>query len=187
LVVYAGGALSGGLMLEAGSATISGTAAAGQTISFTGPTGDLVLANLGGFAAEIAGMTGTGQEVDLLGFAYNSSTESATWSQGTGSGALTIIDGAQMATLDLIGSYVTSDFTLSNDGHGGTFVVDPPIQTTAGLGPEWHFAGAGDHFGAGTDTFPTQNTANAVTGALATDAAHLALIGGLGPEWNFRG
>jgi hypothetical protein len=106
---------------------ISGAAAAGQTISFSSSTGDLVLANLPGFGAKIAGMTGTGQQVDLVGFAYSSATESASWSQGTGSGTLTVHDGAQVATLSLIGTYVTSNFVLSTDGHGGTFVVDPPL------------------------------------------------------------
>jgi len=86
------------------------------------------LANLPGFGASIAGMTGAGQKVDLVGFAYNSATESASWSQGTGSGALTVTDGAQVAHLSLIGTYVTSNFTLSTDGAGGTFVVDPPLS-----------------------------------------------------------
>jgi hypothetical protein len=88
----------------------------------------LVLANLPGFGAKIAGMTGTGQEVDLVGFAYSSATESASWSQGAGGGTLTVTDGAQVATLSLIGTYVTSNFVLSTDGHGGTFVVDPPVS-----------------------------------------------------------
>ena len=101
--------------------------AAGQTVSFTGTTGELVLANLPGFGAKIAGMTGSGQKLDLAGFAYNSSTESASWSQGTGSGTLTVTEGAQVASLTLIGTYVTSNFVLSSDGAGGTIVVDPPL------------------------------------------------------------
>jgi len=128
VTVLSGGSLTGGQTIAAGSAVISGTAAAGQTISFTGATGDLVLANLPSFGAKIAGMTGTGQKVDLVGFAYNSATESASWSQGTGSGTLTVTDGAQVAHLTLIGTYVTSNFTLSTDGAGGTFVVDPPLR-----------------------------------------------------------
>jgi len=128
VTVLSGASVTGGLIIEAGSAVISGTAAAGQTISFTGPTGDLVLANLPGFGAKIAGMTGSGQKLDLVGFAYNGATESASWSQGAGSGTLTVTDGAQVAHLTLIGAYVTSNFTLSTDGAGGTFVVDPPLS-----------------------------------------------------------
>ena len=42
-----------------------------------------------------------------------------------------IVDGAKTANLTLVGTYVTSNFVLSNDGHGGTFVADPPITTPA--------------------------------------------------------
>ena len=38
------------------------------------------------------------------------------------SGTRTVVDGAKTATLSLLGSYVTSDFALSTDSHGGTFV-----------------------------------------------------------------
>jgi autotransporter passenger strand-loop-strand repeat protein len=185
LVVYSGGALTGGLTIEAGTATISGTAAAGQTISFTGPTGDLVLENLGGFAAKIAGMSGTGQKVDLLGFAYSSSTESAVWSQGTGSGTLTVTDGAQVASLTLIGSYVTSNFTLSNDGHGGTYVLDPPVVHTA-----VHTAAAKADLLASTDAGLDVSWAfdeSDDLGGVANVAAQSTYVGGFGPEWNFAG
>lgn len=35
---------------------------------------------------------------------------------------VTVTDGRDRAKLTLLGTYVTSDFALSNDGHRGTFV-----------------------------------------------------------------
>jgi hypothetical protein len=51
---------------------------------------------------------------------------------------LTVTDGVQVATLTLIGSYVSSNFVLSNDDDGGTTVVDPPITA---LGAAAHVTG----------------------------------------------
>jgi hypothetical protein len=45
-------------------------------------------------------------------------TEAASLTSGT----LSVVDGVQSASLSLLGNYVTSDFALSNDKHGGTFV-----------------------------------------------------------------
>jgi hypothetical protein len=38
----------------------------------------------------------------------------------------------------LLGQYITADFRLSSDKHGGTFVTDPPVtssQTVALVNP----------------------------------------------------
>ena len=84
--------------------------------------------NLSAFAGQIDGVTLSSQKIDLGGYAYNSSTETVSWAESSGntSGTLTVTDGAQVAHLTLQGNYVTSNFTLSNDGAGGTYVVDPP-------------------------------------------------------------
>jgi autotransporter passenger strand-loop-strand repeat protein len=126
LLVSSGGSIAGGLTIaDGGLATLSGKMAAGQTVSFTGAAGELQLFNLAGFNAKIAGMSGPGQKVDLGGFAF-SSGETVTWTQAGTSGTLTVNDGAKVANLALIGTYATSDFALAADGHGGTFVSDPP-------------------------------------------------------------
>ncbi len=44
----------------------------------------------------------------------------------TTSGTLTVTDGAHTAHILLLGNYMASIFTASNDGHGGTSIVDPP-------------------------------------------------------------
>ncbi|HEV2335902.1 MAG TPA: hypothetical protein VGS13_10425, partial [Stellaceae bacterium] len=65
------------------------------------------------------------------------------------SGTLTVTSGAHTAKLTLLGSYVTSRFTLTSDGSGGTLVTDPPAagggaaQTTfADIAPARSLSGA---------------------------------------------
>jgi hypothetical protein len=51
---------------------------------------------------------------------------------------LIVSDGAKTAKLTLIGAYATSDFVLSDDSQGGTFVeaqVAQFAQTMAGFAP----------------------------------------------------
>ena len=130
ITVMSGGAISGGLKLFGGSAVISGTAVAGQTVAFVGATAVLELDNLASFAAKISGMSQATQQVDLGGFTFTAS-ESATWAQSGTSGTLTVTDGAKVAHLTLIGTYTSNSFHLSTDGHGGTFVDDPPTRAAA--------------------------------------------------------
>jgi hypothetical protein len=82
----------------------------------------VALDDLSQFHAKIGGFS-TGDEFDLGGFAYSagetwSFTEAASLINGT----LSIHDGGLMANLTLLGKYVTSDFALSTDNHGGSFV-----------------------------------------------------------------
>ncbi len=113
-----------GVTLSGGVAIIAGSE--GQTVTFVGSGGDLVLDDLPAFSGQIAGLSLKSQKVDLGGFAY-STGETVSWTQAVGSGVLTVTDGAKVASLALIGTYVTSNFMLSDDGQGGTFVVDPPV------------------------------------------------------------
>jgi hypothetical protein len=54
-------------------------------------------------------------------------------------GVLTVTDGSHTANIALLGNYLASTFTVSNDGHGGTFVVDPPVGRGGVLGiPHGH-------------------------------------------------
>jgi len=36
-------------------------------------------------------------------------------------------DGTHIANLTLLGQYVTGQFHVTSDGHGGTVVTDPPL------------------------------------------------------------
>ena len=51
----------------------------------------------------------------------------------TTSGTLTVTDGTHTAQILLLGNYVASTFTVSNDGHGGTSIVDPPGNMSASV------------------------------------------------------
>jgi autotransporter passenger strand-loop-strand repeat protein len=148
LVVSSGGVISGGILMRGGTAIIAGAVGSGQTVTIqdAGVTTDLELDNLPAFSAKISGLNAADEKIDLGGFAY-SSGETRTWTQASGgaSGTLTVSDGGQVANLVLIGAYTTSNFTLSDDGHGGTFIIDPPatasparvasfVQTMAVLG-----------------------------------------------------
>ena len=116
-----GGFVSGGLAISGGgTANISGSVAAGQDVVFG--AGDLALYNLANFHALIGGYS-TGDEFDLGGFAYGAG-EKASFTEAANllSGTLSVHDGGLSASLTLLGKYVTGDFGLSTDGHGGSFV-----------------------------------------------------------------
>jgi hypothetical protein len=91
-------------------------------MNFAGSGGDLALYNLPAFGAVIGGF-GSGDKIDLASFAFNSAaTQSFTEAPSHTSGTLSVINGASQAHLTLLGSYVTSNFALANDGAGGTLV-----------------------------------------------------------------
>src|SRR6516164_6909809 len=88
-----------------------------------------------------------GDEIDLRGLAYNSGSSLVSWTQKTSganaSGTLTIKEGTQSQSFTLIGTYTTSNFSATSDGHGGTLVTDPPVTsggsvaTSAGSAAAW--------------------------------------------------
>ena len=49
------------------------------------------------------------------------------------SGTLTVSDGTHTAKLALLGQYVTANFTMESDGHGGTLINDPPVDSGSQL------------------------------------------------------
>jgi hypothetical protein len=51
------------------------------------------------------------------------------------SGTLTVTDSTHIANIVLLGQYMTGNFHLTNDGHGGTLVTDPPAAATSDLNP----------------------------------------------------
>lgn len=136
LVVLSGGAVRGGLMIVGGDVEIRGLVASGAVVTFAGAGGDLALEDPTGFNGVISGLSQPSQKIDLGGFAYGAG-ETASWTQAQGgvSGTLTVTDGADSIHLTLAGAYATSNFVLSDDGHGGTFVADPRTATSAHSAP----------------------------------------------------
>ena len=70
-----------------------------------------------------------------MNVAYNSATTMLDFQEAGSnlSGTLTVNDGTHVATLTLLGQYVTGQFHMANDGHGGTLVTDPPVDSAGHL------------------------------------------------------
>jgi hypothetical protein len=100
----------------------------GETVSFvSGATGQLRLTDFKDFTGPVSGLSKTGANaIDLATMAFVSGTTKATYSGTTGSGVLTITNGALTAHVTLEGDYLGHAFTVASDGHGGTLVKDPP-------------------------------------------------------------
>ena len=99
----------------AGTMSLLGGAAAGQTFDFLAKTGALDLTNPLDFAGHIAGFHGS----DIIDLANTAET-----SYAYASGILTVENGTNtVASLHFSGNYTTADFILGSDGHGGTQIT----------------------------------------------------------------
>jgi hypothetical protein len=96
-----------------------------QSITFAGSTGTLKLDDGIAFTGQVSGLTGS-DALDLANVSYGANT-TASFSGNAEGGTLTVTDGTDTAQIALLGNYLTSGWTLSSDGHGGTVVVDPPL------------------------------------------------------------
>ena len=110
----------------AGGATVAIAGLSAQSVAFAGSTGTLKLDDPQGYAGVISGLSGA-DAIDLSGFAYGANV-TATYSGNASGGTLTVTDGAKTAKIALSGNYLSSAWTLSSDGNGGTTVVDPTWQ-----------------------------------------------------------
>ena len=143
---------SGGTLLDDPSATGVNTidsgdvlgilAASSATINFTntaGTTGELLLADSKDFTGTIAGFTGDGTtansdlidvtDVNIADVALNKTTYT---DHGNGTGTLTLYNasGQALDSVNFDGNYQLANFTIENDGDGGTLIVDPPVNTS---------------------------------------------------------
>jgi hypothetical protein len=141
---------AGGVLLIQGA--VSGTGSAtidrGGEIEFgsslTGITENVTFANVGSGAAAlrfdatatsnpnliyngvISGFSGSADRIDLNGLAFVTSTGAVTTHlQGTNT-ILEITEGGNKVDLTLAGNHTADKFVVSNDGTGGTLIVDPP-------------------------------------------------------------
>ena len=150
-IVYAGGTtnatrITGGLV-----EVMSGAHVGGSLFKFAGG-GTLQLDHSVYFKGRVAGFA-VPDRLDLrdIAFVAGITTVSFTEAAGSTSGTLSVTNGARTAKLTLLGSYVTSQFHLAGDGHGGTLVTDPPVagggasQTTfADIAPAPLLSGSSD-------------------------------------------
>jgi len=154
---------AGVIKIASGSADFTSTTAAlAENVSFTGTTGVLELANSQHYTGDVSGFSKTGAtSLDLADITYVSGTTKESYSGTATSGILTVTSGAEVANITLEGNYTTSTFTLSNDGHGGTSVVDP---TPPAAGAPGHIA-------------PVQPLLTAIASLGAGEGAVSSLIG----------
>ncbi|NEV00841.1 Ig-like domain-containing protein [Bradyrhizobium uaiense] len=116
--------------IEAG-AKLELAGAVSGSITFNAATGTLVLDHASQFTGKLIHLSGDGtasnsNQIDLKDIAFGSAT-SASYSGDTTGGVLTVTDAqSHTAHLSLVGDYAHSTFNLSNDGSGGTLVIDPP-------------------------------------------------------------
>jgi autotransporter passenger strand-loop-strand repeat protein len=128
-LVQAGGTLNGAT-LSGGLIDIrSGSTAGTSQINFTSAGGTLQLDDSQHFNGVISGF-GVPGGIDLTDIAFSGATLGYT--NNVNSGVLTITNGANVATIQVLGQYVQANFNLSNDGNGGVLVTDPPVLGTTG-------------------------------------------------------
>ena len=97
-------------------------------VTFSGGNSELKLDDSLAFTGRISGLTGS-DALDLSDVSYGANTK-ASFSGSTYGGTLTVTDGSNTAKIALRGNYLSSGWTLSSDGNGGTSVVDPPLFAT---------------------------------------------------------
>jgi aspartate 1-decarboxylase len=110
-----------------GGATLELASAYSGPISFASPTGTLKLDNSASFAGTVAGMSGQ-DTLDLADINF-ATVKTPTYSGTSTGGTLIVTDGTHVANITLLGAYIASTFTVSGDGHGGTFVIEAPTTT----------------------------------------------------------
>jgi autotransporter passenger strand-loop-strand repeat protein len=131
---------SGGTEIVSGGGTdVSAQVTGGTEIVLSGGASGVVFSSGGTLQLDAGShLNGTisgfhlGEEIDLRGLAFNSSSSTLTWKQTTSganaSGTLTVKEGTSSTALTLVGSYTLSNFHATSDGHGGTLITDPCLS-----------------------------------------------------------
>jgi hypothetical protein len=136
------GPSSGNLTIAKGS-ELELFGASKANVTFSSGTGELKLDNSVAFTGRISGLTAD-DALDLSDISYGANTR-ASFSGNSRGGTLTVTDGSNTARIALLGNYLNSGWTLSNDGNGGTVVVDPPLDSSS-LNTGVNANGSGDIF-----------------------------------------
>jgi VCBS repeat-containing protein len=135
LLANSGNLTFNGAVTGNGSATISGAAtlefaaASAENVNFAaGSTGTLKLDDSAAFTGSVSGLTTT-TYIDLADLSWAEGQMVASFSGDASGGKLTVSDGTHSDTINLAGDYTQSGWTLSQDSHGNTLVVDPPLAS----------------------------------------------------------
>jgi hypothetical protein len=112
-------------------ATVEISSAFDKPVAFLGDTGTLKLDDPSSFSGTVAGMSGQ-DTIDLANISF-ATVQSPTYSGDSSGGTLAVTDGTHTANIALLGNYLASTFVTSSDGHGGTFVTDPPADSSTAV------------------------------------------------------
>jgi hypothetical protein len=101
-----------------------------QNVVFASGAGEeLVLANSHTFSGNISGFTGT-DSIDLEDINFVAGTTTATYTPNSNlGGTLVITDGMHTTDLSMVGTFAQASFSIQSDGHNGTLLLDPPVDT----------------------------------------------------------
>ena len=100
-------------------------------VTFAGPTGTLWLDHPGTFTGKVADF-GAQEGIDLPGIAFGAHTTLGFTENKSGTGGtLTVKNGAEVAKIALLGSYIAASFVAAADGHGGTLITENPRMEDA--------------------------------------------------------
>ena len=118
----------------ADGATYTVSAPSGDTIAFATGNGTLDLTQPATFTGEIAGITGSGDILDIQGFSAGTTTATTgagSFNSITDVTTLTVTDSSDhlTETFNLAGDLSGSTWTVTSDGHGGINIVDPPAAS----------------------------------------------------------
>jgi len=165
---------SGAVTIVAGTLDIANVGAM-ENVAFTGKTGKLELAQSQSYGGSVTGFSLTTKtSLDLRDIVFDTTTTES-YSGTATSGTLTVTHGTAVANIHLNGNYLSSTFTLSSDGHGGTTVVDPPKAGAATAPPHAFIAAmAGLGAGAGMASHVTAEPWRAAVSMLAGPRVSMA-------------
>ena len=135
LVVSAGGTINGATISGATMEIASGGLTGSNAITYAGGAA-LILDASTTFSGTVAGLA-VGDFLDLrdISFISGTTTKNFVEAGSNTSGTLTVSDGTHTANLALLGQYVTAQFNITSDGHGGTLVTDPPLTVATDQQP----------------------------------------------------
>jgi fibronectin-binding autotransporter adhesin len=125
----------GNVTIEDGQTlTLDDVTVTGTSFTFVG-SGKLAIGQPSAFTGEIAGISGSGDVLDLGGFGANDIVHAASgsYNSATNTTSLVVTDTTtdHSVTLTLAGDYSTSTWTVTSDGNGGVNVIDPPAPAAA--------------------------------------------------------
>jgi hypothetical protein len=141
--LVSGATVTGGGSVEVGNGAVQIAGAGSEAVNFlSSGAGGLLLngatsytGNVSNFGAGISAHSDHSEYIELTAVTYSSGVVSETYSGGTSGGVLTVTSGATtVATISMIGSYVTSDFKLAaGSGGSGTVITDPATVHSANI------------------------------------------------------